>query len=149
MTVLRWPVASDAVLLALGAAAALCWAVWWTRRPARPRLAAAAAAVVTVVAVAAVVNAQFAYLPRVGDVASVAGVAAPWPTVSAADLHDAGAARTHPACGVYDLPVPGGGTGFGGGTFWIDSWSLFCRWLGSGRLLRSGVNAEAGTVTQP
>ncbi len=66
----------------------------------------------TTTTAAAGVNASFAYLPRVGDVATLVDGKGPWPVLTWADLArpDPGA---HPRGGVLTLPVPDDGTGLG------------------------------------
>lgn len=117
--VLRWQVDSVPVLGALAGLAGAGWAAWWVRRSGRPlrsRLLAGTAVLLTVLALADAVDARFAYLPDVGDVASVAAPTGSWATVSAAQLRDPDVAADRAGGGVYRLPVPGGTTGLADST---------------------------------
>lgn len=82
------------------------------RRPATVALILFAVLSTTTTAAAAV-NDDFAYLPRVGDVTSLATGEGPWPVLTAAQLRQPGIAARYPHGGVLTMPIPDDGTGLG------------------------------------
>jgi enterochelin esterase-like enzyme len=118
-----WDVVGPVPVFGFVLLAVLAWAVVLPRRrhralgvpPAHRRagIALVAAVVLTTVATANAVNADFSYLPHLGDVAGLPSGSGDWRALRTSDLGAQPGPGRHPDGGVLPLHVPDAGTGVG------------------------------------
>ncbi len=114
---LSWEVVAPGPLLALTALSLLAWGAWSARhRRHRGGVVLGLAVLLSLLAAGDGVDRRFAYLPRVGDLASVVSGRGDWPVLTRADLAAPDPLARHPDGGVLTVPVPDSATGVGAGS---------------------------------